>query len=238
MKTKSILIVAMFFIYSIPVFSINQYNAGDSLFVWAKSGLSLRIAPNADSGKIKVLPFGALVIPQSDKWLTMLDDNPDHILETNQFKVTNKLFKGVKIYGTWVKVTIGEIEGYVFDGYLSTMISPNSDDQYGFLEYLKRTLKVSEIMEKTSEGEVGENRLVFEGGIFYRDNVGEGAFDFQIVFSDLSFEEGFLITNYFFGEEIKVTRPDKNTVSFEDEMGGVTVNYFNRTIILSGGWSC
>lgn len=64
------------------------------------------------------------------------------------------------------------------------------------------------------------------------------AFDFHVVFADLSFEEGFMIVKYFFGGSVKIVRSDKETIEFVDEMGGVTMKYINRTVIMYGGWSC
>lgn len=135
-------------------------------------------------------------------------------------------------------VKAGTVEGYVFDGYLSTLKTPNPEVRNGFFNYLKQNLSVKEVIEKVENHEVGNNRIVFEKGIFYEDNAHEGAYDFYVVFARLSLEEGFLICNYFFGDVINITRPDKETVIFLDEMGGVTMKYIKQTIILHGGWSC
>jgi len=76
-------------------------------YVYAQSGLNLRSAPETNGQVIKVIPFGDKV----------------EILE-----LTDKQQQIEWIDGLWVKVRHGEQEGYLFEGFLSSLPLPSVID--------------------------------------------------------------------------------------------------------------
>ncbi len=75
-----------------------------TLHVYAYSGLKLRTQPTTQSEVVKIIPYG-------DK-VTLLEQSGQH--ETIEW-----------MSGEWVKVSHGESEGYVFEGFISELPIPN-----------------------------------------------------------------------------------------------------------------
>lgn len=81
-----------------------RYANGDVLFVYAKSGLTLRETPDPQGAKITTVANGAAV--------TVEDTEPfTHVYSTNEPC-------GLTVPGYWVRVSTGGKQGYLFDGYL------------------------------------------------------------------------------------------------------------------------
>lgn len=97
--------------------AIGTYKAGDKLYVWAKSGLTVREKADVKSSKKTWLKFGSLVTVQAEG------------LKKTAFETIE--FKGFKIKGYWVKIKSGNTEGWVFDGYLSSLKVPTPTEPKG-----------------------------------------------------------------------------------------------------------
>ena len=111
MKNIQVLIVVIFSILFQTANANLNYQYGDTLTVWATSGLNMREGPGTDFPKITKLEYGTSV---------QVIDNYIHStpLDLNVFK-RNKKTDAFTMHGFWVRVKIGRQEGYVFDGYLS-----------------------------------------------------------------------------------------------------------------------
>lgn len=68
MKKHLVLLCFTFFAGMYSASAIQQYQEGDTLFVWAKSGLVLRTAPDFKAEKILTLPYGTAVKTNSYKF--------------------------------------------------------------------------------------------------------------------------------------------------------------------------
>jgi Bacterial SH3 domain len=117
MKTFFLTTIVAFFL-AFNSFAIGNYKTGDKLTVLAKSGLSLRSSAEATGKKKSSLPFGTVV--------TVLAEG----LKINAHQVEEA--KGYTIKGYWVKVKAGKEEGWLFDGYLSSLkVLPSNADAKG-----------------------------------------------------------------------------------------------------------
>lgn len=105
-----------------------RYQAGDTLYVGASSGLNLRDAVGLEANKLGTVPYGAAVV--------MLQAPRDG----TTFEVEE--LPGFTISGLWIKVRYQGQEGYVFDGYLTRLPMPpqggNRQDAY-FGDILPKT---------------------------------------------------------------------------------------------------
>ena len=97
-------------------FSINEYQAGDTLYVWAYHGLNMRGAPSPGAAKLLAIPYGAKVI--------VLDS-----IRVKSFSV--KEYFDFRIKGHWSKVRFDTLEAWVFDGYLSRYPALRHVKQHG-----------------------------------------------------------------------------------------------------------
>lgn len=110
---NTILIIICLSIYIAGLSAQSRYQFGDSLFVWAKSGLNLRIKPSIDAPKLTVIPYGN-TIEVIDTAIQTLS----HSIVIA--KPTEK--DGFRLKGFWVMVKYGEKVGFTFDGYLSKLL--------------------------------------------------------------------------------------------------------------------
>lgn len=102
-----------------PLFAIDDYQAGDTLYIWAKSGLKVRSTPNLNADVTSALPFGSkveLLATTEAAFNTKVDA-----------QVTEPDTGPIILKGHWAKIkdiTTGET-GYVADQYL-LRIRPSS----------------------------------------------------------------------------------------------------------------
>ena len=101
--------------------AINIYFQGDTLIVWAEGGLSIRDTNSISGKRLGVIPYGEKVIVKSTK---VFRYGEEKIKLTSAFQEEETKYLGLSLYGKWVKVIYGDIEGFVFDGYLSKNSAP------------------------------------------------------------------------------------------------------------------
>ena len=181
--------IAIYILLSISTISngINQYKVGDTLYIWANEGLNLRMDKNIKSKVIQNLKFGSIVLSNEAK----SDKDEDFKLVTNY---KNKREENLK--GNWLSVRIGELEGFIFDAYLSKYKPVEKEENY--TEFLSNNLIL--ISEKNYEDiedqEVYESctkRIYSSGSIIEIKNYNEATEQF-ILIMDFSFEEAILLT--------------------------------------------
>ena len=134
MKIFTTIFLLLFSIHFI--YGADNYKEGDTLYVWANSGLNLRSSPAKDSKLIETLEPGTQ--------LTVVD------ITNNEF--VYKLYPSSNyekhpylLYGNWVKVISGSgKEGFVFDSFLLDIpIEPNLDYE-SYLESISYKIDTSE----------------------------------------------------------------------------------------------
>jgi hypothetical protein len=100
---KSITSFALAMLFSVVSSAIDRYSAGDVLNVFALSGVNLRDAPRGNV--IEKLLYGSSI----------------RVLESKR-EGTDETIEGVG--GNWVRVQFNSSEGYIFDGFLSSLPAP------------------------------------------------------------------------------------------------------------------
>lgn len=118
-KASLVILCLFFFFYPELQASPSEVRQGTKLFVWAKSGLSLRVEPFLSSSRIKILPYGAqiTVIEVSDygeQEIEVIKKSSNKNIETNA------LF----LKGNWIQVFHEKDTGYIFDGYCHKLPPP------------------------------------------------------------------------------------------------------------------
>ncbi len=95
--------------------SAQPYQVGETLYVWAKSGLHLRDTPSLSGKVLKTLPYGAaLELKQCSGEVIEVEIIKD--AESN-----GQYFPNFKLNGHWLLVRTGDLQAYVFEGYVSTL---------------------------------------------------------------------------------------------------------------------
>jgi len=109
---KSLFMMIATFLFFVSSASATNFEPGDALKVFANSGLKLRMEPSQHAESVLVIPFGDEVI----------------VLNTFDFPKENADRIGW-IDGHWVLVDYFGLQGYVFDGFLSSLPIPDHESE-------------------------------------------------------------------------------------------------------------
>ncbi len=121
---NKLLIIFLFCLASTNCFAIEYYVSGETLWVWAKTGLNIRELPDTNSkivakiengSKVVTLDYQDRALPYSIEEIKKMSGAPNFKLE-----------------GYWAKIQYGDKIGFVFDAYLShlpTMIGHQYEKQ-------------------------------------------------------------------------------------------------------------
>lgn len=201
-----------------PAPAISSYQSGDTLYVWAVSGLSLRQSPDLKAAKLDNIPHGAALVARNGKY-SISDCPPVQVEAVPGHKNINGVHPPVVLQGCFIRVEFNGKKGYVFDGYLSKLpamrfssckFGPYTDwkcfedfDTYAAREFGRLAEFIH--IEDTTVG-YGTLKRIYGNGITH-----DGWFDKieerRIILPDISLEEGFLIFNNVFSYEQEIRRP-------------------------------
>lgn len=198
-----ILIIAISFLFTQFGFSTTTYQPGDSMYVWAQSGLKMRVAPNLKGEKILTIPYGTKV--QIDSYQNELPEIKVRVVEAQ--KIDGTEYKSFYLKGHWCKVTYLDTVGYIFDGYLSKMptfqLEPyrNETDilhtvNESFDAYAEKhfgLLQKTDFDQQLDFGTPIIERRIYGNGMMIEEDASEGGWTQKIILPNTSFEEGFLL---------------------------------------------
>ncbi|CAM3637626.1 SH3 domain-containing protein [Mucilaginibacter galii] len=194
-----------------------RFNRGDKVNVWVLKGIKLYKSPDSKSTITSTIPYGVSV--------EVLSTGTDS-LKAWQGKITNDITPvPVTLKGYWLKVKYGQIEGYVFDGYLSKMPclklnengSPEEVDTYikrNYKGYTKRMIK------KVVQGvDSEETTYYYKGAIILEESSGDGCWDTNVYFKGISYQDVQLFEKVCLNgadaaQDIKIKRLKNNIVKF------------------------
>jgi hypothetical protein len=206
-KTYSLTLFVTIFHVAIG-YSIEYYQAGDTLWTWAPSGLSFRSAPGIKSKVMEVLPFGTSVVALENRDQNKNTYSIEIFTGINDQKTDEEIAEegsesDFTLHGHWIKVKVGEKTGYVFDGYLSHLRSCNLASftelfrfdscmiqQYPILDHLKTEKIVNP--QDYSKWE----QYTLKGGIILGfSSTEKGYYGKYYFYGAYSLEEGYLIVD-------------------------------------------
>ena len=207
MKTKTItMFLLLFFISKNSI--ANNFQEGDTLYVWAVNGLKLRKGPSLDFPIIKKLNYGEKV-----KVIDGLNDTYRMSIKVIDREGSKNDFE---IKGNWIKIKlVDDTEGYIYDGYLSRLpvmrldrnreYNKESEEYWKaetFGNYAKREFGGIQRMKD----EIGNPR---KGVVVYGDDIkviltGEVCYDVEIEIPQLSFNEAYLLFNLMYQVEKQI----------------------------------
>ncbi|MBK7939022.1 MAG: SH3 domain-containing protein [Lewinellaceae bacterium] len=198
--------------------AIDHYEPGDTLYVWATSGLVLRKAPSLGAAKLSSIPYGTALVA--------LNYNQDKSFEVEAvpgFVSQGKQYPPVMLRGDFAWVVFQGDTGFVFNGYLSKMpalhFSASKNDRPPVFEnfgvWAQRNFGlVAEIRRGTGEyGLPSSAKTVFGNG-FVLDGWSEKDSEGRAILPDISMEEAFLIFNYLEHYEWDVRHVPQETAEY------------------------
>ncbi len=242
---RSNLAILLLFSTAICFAQQSRFKEGDTIYVWALSGLNMRKLPDAQSEKMVALPYGTKVTVQSNIGIIVA-----HEVEE---------FKNFKVKGVWLLVKYDDQEGFIFDGYMSQLIAPQKNvDNYlftylkksvgkiGKTEFIdfkggkKRYLREEENIDKliTIVYGGGHCKVVFSNGISYSLHIGEVSEE-TYTFPNVSLYEGYIFIKTVFSRyEFQYDKTAKKFIIDDTEICGFDIFMKNKNLIVYGGCNC
>jgi hypothetical protein len=241
MKIIQVLILMLLCLDFQSVKANSTYVWGDTLHVWATSGLNMREGPGTDFPKMKKLEYGDKV-QVIDNYLR---STPLNITVVKKSEKSDEFI----LKGFWVRVIIGSQEGYVFDGYLSRMpvlkfYSNNSSETNHkfnpewYLGYFEREFGVIDTIDNRDIYNVGSTVFNFKKEINIQQITEKGA-ESIIKVPNITFNEGYLFFNVFSGFEDYLGNKENfefTTFNIKNDTNGITIfitNGANRDVSIS-----
>lgn len=234
MKRIISILVLVSFLFN-NLYSSDEYKVGDELFVWAKSGLNLRLEPSTKSTILISLPFGETVtiIAKSNKTF-----NVTGVLKTDRDyhkeNVDPIIFKG-----NWVQVksSSGKI-GFVIDQYLLSLKPKDltEDNLFG--------LQLDLISMDTTFFENNETNFIvkknYGDGIIEKNTYGDYWGSTSFIFPNSTFEEALIRLGATWDlNELKVIKNWKETIELSDnEICTFSIYKEGEAVIITIDCSC
>lgn len=213
----------------------DDYEKGDSLYVWANSGLQLRTSPNSNSKTIQTLQPGTdlIVIEKTN------EDFVYKLYHSSSFEKHPYL-----LYGNWVRVrTSRGREGFVFDSFLLKLpLNPNLDyEEYlSSITYRVDTLNANNQCDQPDIKGFCKYDIAYE---FFCNEISGGG---QIQLPGFTLEEAIIFWEYFLNYEevnkinsiMKLIKNWKNTILLSDKMRTDQIKHKANITEISYIWSC
>lgn len=218
-------------------FGITEYEPEDKLFIWAESGLKLRETPDFKSKVLTNIPFGKEVICKGYK--SLYDYSNNSLEVEDNIETPDGELVSFKLKGNWVQIKFENIEGYVFDAYLSKFSPPTNKDENGLFAYFKaRSDTLIYLEKKNPDLDHGNDKIVFSNGIHMTNEYHPNGASFQMNIPDFSIEEAFLMIRLWDKYAYDIKQQKNGTIFIDQELGGYTIESLKNVVIISGGWSC
>ena len=164
------------------------YHEGDTLYVWASSGLNIRESFEKSSEIIGNISFGEkiVILKTGDNKSTELRVKSSCLIDS---KPTNEFF----LKGKMTMIRYKELEGYVFDAFLSRFTPiPTEYILFNFNEFLENKFDTLQIL-KTYTGDNTSEQIILSNGINIYTKTVSTCGQITYIIPDITFQEGFLI---------------------------------------------
>jgi hypothetical protein len=225
----------------------SNYEPGQTLFVWAKSGLKLRAEADPQAKVLSVLPDGAKVVVQPDK----NSGTPFSVQVEPAQTVGGTKYPGMQLEGFWVLVKYKEQVGYVFDQYLSRLptmaVGLSYIEDQSLVSVLKKKSSLVKLIEKTDTVAYGYILLtkthLFSDGSFVKTTQSEkGWWRHTVITEGCSLKDGYLIFDRLYQHDNRpayhLLEKRPGYLRFEIEMGELEIYEVQGMLILYESHSC
>lgn len=232
----------------------------EEYYCWAVSGLNIRETPSS-TGKI----LGKIVYGQKlDIDITNQDYSNYYeelfLVGINEDKSADILFKG-----SWLKVEMKGLSGYVFSGYLSRFPafslqkSQNGNVFGSFKDYMSSNFKLLNHTKETWDSTYFDNKLrsfSWDRGVMVIDANSEKGMGANIIFADMTLNEALLFVKFHFhltdikppADRSKLVASEhyyglsvayeKYEINFPAPDGRITILILGKSIVISYYGSC
>ncbi len=213
-------------------------------FVWAESGLIMRVAGRADAEKLLTIPFGAEV--------TLLDQSGEGSFVTlyaNRSNIDGD-GEGWEYFGYYQQVSFAGKTGFVHDAYLSSWSPADfKAGANGYSDWLAQPLDTIFINEPTATGGFHEDSFLYYSGVTISHYEMKAAAGGTIVLPNATFLEGFHFARKYFNLDVYSTiepewthffliEQSDNQLVFKQDLLEVTINSLWGVVVITFEASC
>lgn len=203
---KSLILLTLGLCFHLQLSGIHSYKKGESLFVWAKSGVIIRDTNNLNGARLDVVPYGEKIKVLGSK-IYRYDEIAVNLIKPPKAKKkarNNEAKKfGYDLEGTFVKIKYKNVEGFVFDGFLSHWEAPkfitigNKKVMESLEKYIKRKFLVLEKEEEYSDFnfDCALSKTIYSNQII-QENIACKTGLTRLIIPNFSIEEVMLFLNY------------------------------------------
>ncbi len=245
---KTILLFSLFSLATSNCLAIDYYVAGDTLWVWAMSGLNIREMPNDSAKVLGVAKNGGQVVcleNQARNWPYEILEIEASVEAIHNTEINHPSFE---LQGYWAKIKYNGTIGYVFDAYLSklpTFIGNQYDNQGKEDFHVVSLLKHSEILKQIGQNNYDQYdhklvRYIFDKGYIIDISGGNGHWEKQMLFPDnLSLIEGYLIYSHTMKSETDtLVEKEDDCLIFNVADGYLTIKKVGSFLIIYEEHAC
>ena len=206
-----------FFLCAVLNTAVAQFKPGDKPNVWLLEGVKLYVQPSLTAKVIQVIPY--------NKQVTIVNQANEVTLPINNTMVIkgNIVHKPISIKGFWNMVTVDGKQGYVFDGYLSSLPCPRVDAT-GCEEtetYLRRNFGTPKVVA-VKRG--NKKTYTYPNGNILITSYYDGCSDETITLKNITYREALLFTNVY--------------TYMADAIGDLTIKKAGENTYLINSYSC
>ena len=216
---------------------IVEYKPGDTLYVWATSGLNIRAAANANAKVVGKIGFGEMVLSRAGKNWNLYQNESVKIKDVQA--IHGERTKTITLRGNWAMITYNDIEGFVFDAYLSKLKPPDHNESSSFFEAFKEEFGIVKYIEqKDSLSENSKNRILLGNGAVMDEYRYATYRSFYVIVPYFSIEEALLIIRKLDNYAEDIIQSNENTIKIRQEIGGYEIRSYENSTIISAEWGC
>jgi hypothetical protein len=240
-----------FLIVTLFIYALSS-SAQDTLYVYAKSGLTMRATGSTAGEKVSVVPFGAAVVTTG----RYSDSVSVAELAAVNHPDSKNPTKPLTLRAPYQEVTVAGETGFVFAGYLSRYAPDTTSSQVNTRSWLHARKGMLDTLADGRNRNAEIRMLVHaEGGICYRQGYVDGGTSATLILPSGTLNEGYLIANHlydleaythweepemegFYDSVYLLTDIKQNALVFSGYNGVVTITVVNGMVIIYQDWSC
>jgi len=214
-------VIIICFILSLTVVKAEEY------YCWAIAGLNIRETPSS-SGKI----LGKIVYGQKLDIDLANQEYSNYYEELFLVGINEDKSADIMFRGSWLKVELNGMIGYIFSGYLSRFPafnlekSENSNLFGSFKDYMSRNFKLLNSNLETWDSTYFDNKMrsySWDRGIMVIDANSEKGMGTNIIFADMTLNEALLFVKFHFHLTDIKNPTDRSKLSSSEHYYGLSI---------------
>lgn len=237
MDKRKIFIFFFILVQSIFIFAEKtiEYalSSGDTLYVWADSGLNIRVSGSQVAEILGVIPFGnAIMFVEYDN-SGRIEEVPFYHHSTEVPVINGIDFKCLAYSqkGRWIKIKYDSLVGFVFNGYTSRFKPIQGETS--ILRLVEHNIDLISATEHYDEKQDCSSKyMYFNKGISVTGNLCKSG-NWTYVFPNMTLEEAILFTRKNIEYQFKYILPEDDVCLYETildtESNVVSVKFTNNT---------